>query len=60
MKRMWFESLCAMLAFLSALTMGGLILLYMGESPAVVYGLLLKGALGSAEQINMTLATTAP
>ncbi|MCB9639455.1 MAG: ABC transporter permease [Myxococcales bacterium] len=48
------------LAVLSVLILGGLVLLYMGESPAHVYALLLKGSLGGGAQISATLSASTP
>ena len=54
------ETWYAVLSIVAALTMGGLILLYLGESPAQVYGLLLKGSLGRLDLVNATIAATTP
>lgn len=57
----WFqETWYALLAIVSSLTLGGLILLYMGESPLQVYTLLLQGSLGRLDLISATLAATTP
>lgn len=55
-----FESWCVVLSIILALTFGGLVLLYMGESPLEIYILLVEGALGSAHRIDATLLTTTP
>lgn len=47
-------------ALLWVLILGGVVLLYMGESPAHVYGLLLQGSLGGAAQISATLSASTP
>lgn len=57
----WFlETWYALLAIVSSLTLGGIILLYMGESPLQVYTLLVKGSLGRLDLISATLAATTP
>ncbi len=59
-KRIFLNVWTALLSLVAALTLGGLILLYMGESPAQIYLFLLSGALGNAEQISTTLLATTP
>lgn len=56
----WQETWYAVLAVVASLTFGGLMLLYMGESPAQVYGMLLRGSLGQLDLLSATLAATVP
>jgi simple sugar transport system permease protein len=57
----WLQELQAVvLSLLTALTLCGLILLYLGESPLDIYFLLLKSSLGTAQQLSTTLRVTIP
>lgn len=60
MKQLGFELWCVVLALLVSLTIGGLVLLYLGESPAQVYWQLLQGALGSKALLAETISATTP
>lgn len=59
-KHVLFESWCTLLSLVAALILGGLVLLYIGASPAHVYQQLILGAVGRLDLLNETLAATTP